>query len=911
MLEESIQRVKIIGRPIGAPDEPVDGDGDGFYTAVPGAGDVTPVPVRALTVEGLNKSKANGKVALAEYRKIRKEVAEKFGEIKTRREARAALQKAFPNAFIHDFPQAADVDEPYDFALGVDEDGYDESRPFDMPYGSVVGLLHMADKYPQVAQRITEITGRLSDRAEFAGAAGECSYSITDGKKGFGLKIGLSPSDRFGTIQSGGKADYLRIFGGTIPWPDDDDDFQDMEDEVYELAAAYVAIHEMGHALHNAAVLQDLQISAPSKETGKTVFDENGNEIQVQDPLPFYRQLFNLDDEQIKKVRESASEWAQAHYEYLKSENQDVSSFDVGEKDTNWHWNNAYIYGLFAAIAEMDGDHHLYYDLRPIVEKWEKDGLDDEEFAKMAELLSAFGRYAASSPGEGIAEAIVAMELGYPMSDDANMKKFFDWLGVRQKSGKPFAAGVKKTFPIEIPLCSGFPTFGIDPYVIKLPTEKKYKKKFDEVSYHSVKVIGAPIGASNEPDDGDGDGFYTAVPGGEDNTPVPLQLFDADEYLEIATEVDWEPGDILDGDFLEKNGYDNTTPEELADSLREEAKSSWGFWTPCRGIRRQAYWLAGMGSAEEGVRATDVDPMLEESPTSGVEDRLHREMAKLLMADLAVGGDYVPTKNLYRAIQLSKEDKKKFFAAVKEGEEFAIPLMAVATHRGFGLDDALTHFGDDVLMVVEPGSSAVRIGNFSPAYTWDDELENLDGLQDILNYMEERIEEIQDEIKRLDDDEEEDLRFLKEELSGLQEFREEWEELSQQYEATIARIRNQLEQDGFADPQDIQELEVYRIQLQDAIDSGYASFMPRFAGYKIDEMDDDLFWERQDADGPEAMQEFVTGGRFKVIAVEDDPRGRYGKIVRVQQLAVFNPAKSKHMIQTAGAPTPQGKAAQL
>ena len=38
---------------------------------------------------------------------------------------------------------------------------------------------------------------------------------------------------------------------------------------------------------------------------------------------------------------------------------------------------------------------------------------------------------------------------------------------------------------------------------------------------NEVKIIGTPIGGPNKPHDGDGDGMYTAVRGGEDNTPMP------------------------------------------------------------------------------------------------------------------------------------------------------------------------------------------------------------------------------------------------------------------------------------------------------------------------------------------------------------------------------------------------------
>lgn len=55
----SHRRFKVLGRAIGAAEEIIDGDGDGKYTAVPGAGDVTPVPASVQKAKELVG--ANGK----------------------------------------------------------------------------------------------------------------------------------------------------------------------------------------------------------------------------------------------------------------------------------------------------------------------------------------------------------------------------------------------------------------------------------------------------------------------------------------------------------------------------------------------------------------------------------------------------------------------------------------------------------------------------------------------------------------------------------------------------------------------------------------------------------------------------------------------------------------------------------
>jgi hypothetical protein len=65
-------------------------------------------------------------------------------------------------------------------------------------------------------------------------------------------------------------------------------------------------------------------------------------------------------------------------------------------------------------------------------------------------------------------------------------------------------------------------------------------------------------------------------------------------------------------------------------------------------------------------------------------------------------------------------------------------------------------------------------------------------------------------------------------------------------------------------------------------------------GEIISEDDGSAFWEAYDSlymGGYSETQprEQITGGRFEVREVAEDPEGVYGKIIRLRQIGVFDP----------------------
>jgi hypothetical protein len=422
--KNSEKAVKSIGRPIGATGDPVDGDGDGFYTPFEGAPDKTPVPAAYLTEEGLDESVAIGAEGVKAYRAMKDQVRKKYGEIKTHQQAREALQKAFPNANIK-LSQTSDSDKVYNFA---DEDLREEGYEFDPDFGTAVGLLHMAELYPEVAERIVELNSNMSEYP--AGVLGMSSYRLFAKDTGFGLTMNLR---RYQDNPFSGRtnAAYINQIANTAPVEDQDAEDKH-EDEISELAAAYVAIHEMGHAIHHTAVLKDLKVPPPSPND-KTAQDQNGNEYKFADPMPFYKSIFKLTEQQEKTLRQKAQERINQEIKYI--ENIDGDASPLKNPDTA-EWQAAYQYGLFAAIANMQGSHEALYELMPEIEKFEKDGLTELQYEQLGELLANFGEYAATKPSEGVAEAIAAKIFGYPIGKDINLNKFLNWLNIKTAETK-------------------------------------------------------------------------------------------------------------------------------------------------------------------------------------------------------------------------------------------------------------------------------------------------------------------------------------------------------------------------------------------------------------------------------------------------------------------------------------------
>jgi hypothetical protein len=425
--------------------------------------------------------------------------------------------------------------------------------------------------------------------------------------------------------------------------------------------------------------------------------------------------------------------------------------------------------------------------------------------------------------------------------------------------------------------------------------------------FHKVKVIGAPIGATDEPHDGDGDGKYTAVRGGEDNTPMPAQLFDADDYLEFRTEPDWEDDDILDPKVMDQQGY--TDPTDY-DEFYYDAKEEWNFWNPCRGIRQMAYWLAGLGSDDTQDRAKPADPHLEfgESVVNKQNARLRIAQARILLAEIAKSGKQ--RKPLYRAVQLSDKENETFFEAVKEGEEIAIPLLATASKRSIANEEMLESFGRDVLIVVEPGARGVGAGTFPAHYTWKDEQAGVEDADEyVSNVLEPFLDEIDEELAKDDPVDEERLMLIGQRKEVAEDIAEAQKAINE-YRILLNKIISLSENDRPIPEEDSRRLTELQQEVFSRVDPDILP--PRLAGEKIDESDDDFYWDRNEyPTEDESVVEVITGGRFLVTGIEDDARGRYGKVVKLRQLATFHPLRPGQMILTDDAPKPKKKVAVL
>lgn len=98
--------IKVIGTPIGVKPNgtPHDGDGDGFYTPVPGAPDKTPVPP---------------KIALDNMMDRIKEQRAKHKQMKTRLDAHKALRTAYPQLLPFPEPRKELTDAQRDFTYGL------------------------------------------------------------------------------------------------------------------------------------------------------------------------------------------------------------------------------------------------------------------------------------------------------------------------------------------------------------------------------------------------------------------------------------------------------------------------------------------------------------------------------------------------------------------------------------------------------------------------------------------------------------------------------------------------------------------------------------------------------------------------------------------------------------------------
>jgi DNA polymerase III epsilon subunit-like protein len=323
--------------------------------------------------------------------------------------------------------------------------------------------------------------------------------------------------------------------------------------------------------------------------------------------------------------------------------------------------------------------------------------------------------------------------------------------------------------------------------------------------------------------------------------------------------VDYDIQDVLDWDALGLDGDD----EDMWD-FWESAKDNWETWDGAREMRAAAYGLAG---AEPGAW----DPHIDRKDTNWRVNRDEAETtegARFFMAQLAQSR---PEEDpLFRAMKfLNKEQRTAFWQEAQVGTTVDIPLLSFADRRSQGPNEFLAqNFGSDVLLEVEPGAQRVTLGHFAPMYSDADENDTLIRLNDFANgYAED---------------------YADEEVEGVDEMVTVLKELLEDYEKSrtaSADQRLQLRDDIEAQVQDM---------LGEKWDDVYEDAPLRWAGADIQEEDRDYYWEAME--NPESNRDItafeeISGGRFLVTGVEDDPNGVFDKIVKIRQTGVFDPQR--------------------
>lgn len=885
-----IGRAAALGRAIGAKPSrrggrrfPKDGDGDGFYSPRPGMPDKTPVPPefsaeslavgnqsgriggrigygRGVPEENFNREAQQRALQAAKNRENR--VKQKFGDVRSKRKARRALYKVFPNARLNDFLKTQG----------------DELTP--VQYHYVVALLDMGDRYPKVADKVVSFGDYKSD------ALGGMRLVDRGKIEPFNYMVGEWGGSQ---IQLNNSADFEDHIDRLVSFPDTSlapwsllmtaamrKSNNTSKEDRRAVDAQAVAIHEFGHAMHTHFAL-DWHGATDSTEKYPTTeyFDAFLEAFDVF----FYELGFDeLDDQEKQTMRrlfQRLLDEAQAQQPINDPENNHERILLVSEE---------LFKQILAQNPEMDdalspGDERNFRHLWSLIIQartlW--DGVPEEDRFEIRRNLIDNSLYAMYEPNhasrylEGVAETITAMEFGYVPPSDIT-RSHIDEIQAKQDrptlkldmSDKEVADAArsalrrKMSFPTP-PACTGL---GIKDFK-KLQTNEFEPQR--PVRRLKGKALGVPIGAGDdEPHDGDGDGNYTAVPGGEDNVPMPPDT-DLVEWDEIEKIIDWDV-------FPRRGLYD----DEM-EFLDQNAESSWRFWNSCRAIRKAAYRLAGLSP---DVR----DPNIERSDGyfgSGFEvaedDEEYTEYARYYMGLLAMEAKRGRRKGkLYRAVDVTDDDREAFEQIMQPGNFVDIPLLATADRRSQGPNDFLRMYGTDYLIEIDEDAAREPLsGGFGPFYTEADE-------DDTLSTIEFFIEDLKEELATED--------FDDEEKENRKQFIESLRELLDQYEEARKKTTDEREA----------AREALEFELAD-----YELAGPwRWAGEEVDMGSDsrryyDAF-EDDDKDeySEELPRETITGGRFEVIEVVDDPEGRYGRIIRLRQIGVFDPQNRGRIVPT-------------
>lgn len=389
-----------------------------------------------------------------------------------------------------------------------------------------------------------------------------------------------------------------------------------------------------------------------------------------------------------------------------------------------------------------------------------------------------------------------------------------------------------------------------------------------------TKGLGPRIGDMGKPmRDGDGDGKCQER--GGKWVPCPPNVSKGSFIWD-------EVSDIVDIQDVMKStvGEEYDDPDEAMFSFAERLRDDWLQWKECRLVRQKAYDIAQAKQSPSDPHLRRDKPNLFGDPSisygNDYQDELAQAQAQYLMAELAVqaknnSGSYAP---LYRAVKLEDSEREDFFASMQVGEDIALPLVATSSQREVAGFDVLSQFGTDALIVFQGKQTKYGLHNMDVRAGREFEMMMMDDLEEMLANMEAELEDARDagDLELVDQ-----LQYNIDSLENAIRAYERAQKTGTQAELrdALEDIRdNHLPDHLYPLPGDPIDPSHPHPQAAQAWDDAWSSFETE----------------------TEQPAEYVTGGTFKVVSVEDDPRDMYGKVIVVEQTGVFDPGNPGQVI---------------
>jgi hypothetical protein len=622
------RRVRKVGRAIGVqlgiidPDNPQDGDGDGFYTAFEGAEDDTPVPLTQqsdILVTGSsfvsapmakkpknagtqdlrwgagrpapNQNKIFRSSALSRIDQLSELVRRKHKNIETNAQMRRALQRTFPNLISN--------------TLVPDDDDKIDPNMKEI----LTGVMASALMDPVMQKWVVKIGNQSEDKIiDQEGAFGSCAFGVDpqDLTIGIDLKFDMELVDKFSAFAMAPELDSYqwRVFQ---EWDEEKrldlldtmfssllsgralvasiksnpelrkffldperiyslnsfEDYFSLESHpsvkklIKKIEAFALGLHESAHARNFSRSLTELGIPTPDEkfsaedwlpfvENGQSLLDEidqilEGSQLITQDGTIFGIRLSNGTNNRFPYFAAEGNEFDPQRPAEVRPWPEDLKE-----------WTRIFLLHSKSHANHNENDTELMSTRFSLF----FDGFSREEVLEdFAEITDNVSDYAKFNRAEFIAETLTALALGSSLTPQLAASRILRWAALGEKklsSGKSKISNRKaeeKPFdlaipPLQIPLCTGYGgknkklvvTGGFDFEILKeISSSNKKKKKrrilskslleelgFDQPDWRSaqeVKIIGTPIGGSDEPHDGDGDGI--CFEGRWDRRPIP------------------------------------------------------------------------------------------------------------------------------------------------------------------------------------------------------------------------------------------------------------------------------------------------------------------------------------------------------------------------------------------------------